>query len=125
MIARVLVVVALLMTPARAAAQFGHPLDGQWSGERGPKEKPVRLLLDLDWTGSEITGRINPGQRDEAKVTRVTIDYGDVSSWVVKMEAEGGITVDARLENIGAYRRILRGSWTHGGRKDQFTLTRN
>ena len=42
-------------------AQFGHPLKGQWSGEWGPKDKPNRLLLDLDWDGKEITGVINPG----------------------------------------------------------------
>ena len=128
--------VATLLTclalPAATSAQFGHPLDGLWSGQGGPKDKPNRLLLDLDWNGKEITGVINPGAT-EATITKVTIDYSDPSSWVVKMEAMGKdpsgkpalIVVDGRLENIGAYRRIFRGTWTEGGRKGPFIVTRN
>jgi hypothetical protein len=105
--------------------QFGHPLDGQWSGEWGPADKPSRLLLDLDWNGKEITGTINPGQPTAAKITRVTVDFTEVGAWTVKMEAEGKIAVDARLENLGAYRRVLRGTWMQGGQKAPFTVTRN
>jgi hypothetical protein len=68
-----------------------------------------------------------------AIVKSVTIDYSNSSSWVVKLEAEGRdaagklvqITVDARLENIGAYRRLLRGTWTQGSQKGAFIVTRN
>jgi hypothetical protein len=123
---------AWLALPAAAAAQFGHPLDGQWSGQWGPKEKPSRLLLNLDWDGKTITGVINPGP-SAAIVKRVTVDYSDLSSWAVKLEAEGKdasgkavlIVVDGRLENIGAYRRILRGMWMQGNQKGEFVLTRN
>ena len=121
----VVLLAALAALPALAAAQFGHPLDGQWSGEWGPREKPMRLLLDLDWNGKEITGTINPGQPGQATITRVTVDYTEVDAWTVKMEAEGKIAVDARLENLGAYRRVLRGTWMQGGQKGQFVLTRN
>jgi hypothetical protein len=124
MSARLAVGLALLV-PALLLAQFGHPLDGQWSGEWALQDKPVRLLLDLDWDGTTISGRINPGQPSEAAITKVTIDYSDVGSWAVKIEAAGNIAVDARLENIGAYRRVLRGTWTQGGRKAAFTVTRN
>lgn len=121
-----------LALPAAALAQFGHPLDGQWSGEWGPKDKPNRLLLNLDWDGKDITGAINPGP-NAATVRKVIVDYSDPSSWVVKMEAEGKdasgkpvpIVVDGRLENIGAYRRIFRGTWTQGGQKGEFVVTRN
>jgi hypothetical protein len=128
--------VATLLTclalPSATSAQFGHPLDGLWSGEWGPKDKPNRLLLDLDWNGKEITGVINPGA-NAAAITNVTIDYSNSSSWVVKIEATGKdpsgkpapIVVDGRLENIGAYRRIFRGTWTEGGRKGPFIVTRN
>jgi hypothetical protein len=127
-----LVLVACLALPAALAAQFGHPLDGQWSGEWGPKEKPNRLLLNLDWDGTAITGEINPGA-GAAPIRSVTIDFADPASWVVKMTAEGRdaagkpvpIAVDGRLENIGAYRRILRGTWTQGGQKGPFVVTRN
>ena len=126
------VVLALLLSSAALSAQFGHPLAGQWSGEWGPKDKPNRLLLNLDWDGKAITGQINPGP-NAAKVTNVTFDYSDPSSWVVKLEAEGKtasgtplrILVDGRLENIGAYRRVLRGTWTQGGQKGEFHVTRN
>jgi hypothetical protein len=51
----------------------------------------------------------------------------------VKLEAEGKdasgkavpIVVDGRLENIGAYRRLLRGTWMQGSQKGEFVLTRN
>ena len=131
-IVQALVVLALLTLPGVASAQFGHPLDGQWSGEWGPKEKPNRLLLNLDWDGTAITGAINPGPNGAA-VKKVTVDASDPSSWIVKLEAEGKdasgkpvrIEVDGRLENIGAYRKILRGTWTQAGQKGEFLVTRN
>jgi hypothetical protein len=123
---------ACLTLPAIATAQFGHRLDGQWSGQWGPKDKPIRLLLNLDWDGKTITGVINPGP-NAATVKTVTIDYSDPSAWVVKLEAERKdssgkvipITVNGRLENIGAYRRIFRGTWMEGNQKGDFVVTRN
>ena len=118
--------------PMSAVAQFGHPLDGLWSGQWGPRDKPIRLLLDLDWDGTSITGVINPGP-NAATVRRVTFDYSDPAAWLVKLEAEGKdpagspipIRVDGRLENIGAYRRVFRGTWTQGNQKGEFVVTRN
>jgi hypothetical protein len=129
---RFALLLATLALPASAAAQYGHPLDGVWSGQWGPKDKPNRLLLDLDWDGKAITGVINPGA-NAATVRNVTIDYSDPSSWAVKIEADGKdvsgkpvpIAVVGRLENIGAYRRIFRGTWTQGREKADFVLTRN
>jgi len=121
-----------LALPATAAAQFGHPLDGVWSGQWGPQDRPNRLLLELDWDGKTITGVINPGP-SAATVKSVTIDHSDPSSWTIRLEAEGRdasgkpvpIVVNGRLENIGAYRRVFRGTWTQGGRKGPFVVTRN
>ena len=123
---------ALLVVSNPAAAQFGHPLKGQWSGYWGPKDNPNRLLLDLNWDGKEITGRINPGP-SAATVKKVTFDYSDVTKWKVQMEAEGKdasgkpvqIKVDGVLENIGAYYRLFHGTWTEGGKSGEFTVTRN
>ena len=125
-------VAALMTMPAPATAQFGHPLKGQWSGQWGPPDNLNRLLLDLQWDGKEITGRINPGP-NAATVTKVTFDYSDVTKWKVQMQAEGKdasgkpvqIRVDGILENLGAYNRLFHGTWTEGGRKGEFTLTRN
>ncbi|MGH9253392.1 MAG: hypothetical protein ACRD3C_02355 [Vicinamibacterales bacterium] len=129
---RLATLLTVLALPATALAQYGHPLHGQWSGEWGPKGKPTRVLLSLEWDGKTITGVVNPGP-SAATVKRVTVDHTDPSSWIVKMEAEGKdasgkpvpIVVDGRLENIGAYRRIFRGTWTQGGQKGDFVVTRN
>jgi hypothetical protein len=121
-----------LAAPAALEAQFGHPLKGQWSGEWGPKDKPNRLLLNLDWDGKEITGTINPGP-NAATVKSVAIDYSNPSAWGVKLTAEGKdasgkvvpISVDGKLENLGAYMRHFHGTWTQGGQKGEFVVTRN
>ena len=127
------VVAALLVVPAAAVAQFGHPLKGQWSGEWGPPGSPNRLLLDLHWDGKAITGTINPGTPTAAKVTKVIFDNSTDEAWKVQSEAEGKdasgqpvrITVDGTLDNIGAYRRQFHGTWAQGGQKAPFSLTRN
>ena len=131
-IIRVVAVVCALALPLVAEAQFGHPLKGQWSGEWGPKDKPNRLLLNFEWDGKEITGAINPGP-NAAVVKSVVFDYTNPSAWGVKIMAEGkdasgkplAITVDGKLENIGAYMRHLHGTWTQGGQKGEFAVTRN
>jgi len=129
---KLLAAAVVIALPALASAQFGHPLKGQWSGEWGPKENPTRLLLDIHWDGKELTGRINPGTPAEGTLKKVTIDYSPVTSWKVQMEAEGKdagkvvpIRVDGTLENLGAYYKVFHGTWTQGGRKGEFTVTRN
>ena len=131
-IVQIAMVVCALAAPAALQAQFGHPLKGQWSGEWGPKAKPNRLLLNFDWDGKEITGTINPGPT-AAVVKSVVFDYTNPSSWGVKITAEGkdaagkpvAITVDGKLENIGAYMKHLHGTWTQGGQTGDFAVTRN
>lgn len=129
---RTVIVALALALPAVAIAQFGHPLKGQWSGQWGPTNNPNRLLLDLHWDGKAITGTINPGPA-AATVKSVTFDYADPSAWGVKLTAEGkdasgkpvAISVDGKLENIGAYTKLFHGTWTQGGQKGDFTVTRN
>jgi hypothetical protein len=130
---RVTALAVVLAVPAAAWAQFGHPLKGQWSGQWGPSNNPIRLLLDLHWDGKEITGAINPGADNAAVVKSVTFDYTNPAAWKVKMQAEGkdpsgkpvSITVDGTLENLGAYTKVFHGNWTQGGQKGEFTVTRN
>ena len=124
--------VLMLALPTAAGAQFGHPMKGQWSGEWGPKNNPNRILLNLDWDGKDITGVINPGPT-AATVKSVTFDYANPSAWVVKIQAEGKdaagkpvtVSVDGKLENLGAYSKLYHGTWTQGGQKGDFTVTRN
>ena len=75
---------------------------------------------------------INPGP-EAATIKSVTFDYTDPTAWVVKMTAEGKdaggkpvqISVDGKLENIGAYTKLFHGTWTQSGKKSEFTVTRN
>jgi hypothetical protein len=127
------VLVCLIALPAITFAQFGHPMKGQWSGEWGSKNNPNRLLLDLAWDGKELTGKINPGTATEGTVKKVTFDYSAVDSWKVQLEGEAKdasgkvvpVKVDGTLENLGAYSKLFHGTWTQGGQKGDFTLTRN
>jgi hypothetical protein len=129
----VVVIAAVLALPAVAAAQFGHPLKGQWSGQRGTGENQTRLLLDFGWDGKEISGRINPGSDTEGTVKKATFDYSNVDAWKVTIDAEGKdasgkvvpIRIEGTLENLGAYYRLFHGTWTQGGQKTPFTVTRN
>ncbi len=120
-----------LMLPGTASAQFGHPLDGQWSGGWG-KTQENRILLNLDWDGKQITGVINPGP-NQLTVTKTDIDFSNPEAWKVHMTAEGkdaagkasNVTIDGTLENIGVYYKIFRGTWTQGAQKSDFLVTRN
>ena len=121
-----------LALPLVAQAQFGHPMKGQWSGQWGPAASPNRLLLNLEWDGKDITGVINPGP-EAATIKSVAFDYTDPTAWVVKITAEGKdaagkvvqISVDGKLENIGAYTKLFHGTWMQSGKKGDFTVTRN
>ncbi len=119
-----------LAVAAAADAQYGHPLKGSWSGDWGPtKETRNRLLLQLNWDGKAITGTINPGPT-AVSLQKATLDP---SNWTVHFEAEGKdqsgravrYVVDGKLENLGAYNRVLSGTWTQGGVKGDFRVVRN
>jgi hypothetical protein len=83
----------------------------------------------MQWDGKAITGAINPGP-NVLTLTKATLD---AATWMVHLEAEGKdsagkpsqAVVDGKLENIGAYRRVLSGTWAQGGRKGDFRIVRN
>jgi hypothetical protein len=127
---RALVCLACLVAASNAPAQFGHPLKGSWSGDWGPnKEQRTRVLLQMQWDGKAITGAINPGP-NALTLTKATLD---AATWMVHLEAErkegaakpSQAVIDGKLENIGAYRRVLSGTWTQNGQKGQFRLVLN
>ena len=57
----------------------------------------------------------------------------DPSTWMFRFEAEAKdrsgqsirYLVEGKLENLGAYNRVLSGSWSQGGVKGDFRLVRN
>ena len=125
-----LAIVIVALSAPMAAAQYGHPLKGTWSGDWGPnKETRHRLLLELNWDGKTITGMINPGP-NAVPLQKTSLDP---STWTVRFEADGkgpsGATIryliEGKIENLGAYRRVLTGTWTQGAERGDFRLTRN
>ena len=131
MMRRILSTIVIITAMSIAlVAQYGHPLKGSWSGDWGPnKETRNRVLLELNWDGKAITGTINPGP-NAVTLQRATVDP---ATWTVHLEAQGkdqggravAYVIDGKIENLGAYNRILSGTWTQGGVKGDFHLTRN
>jgi hypothetical protein len=127
---------ACLGIAVTAFAQFGHPLSGSWSGDWGPtKDKRERLLIQMHYDGKQVTGAINPGP-NAFPLKTVTVVPGNEANpgvWSIKMEADGKdasgkpvtILVDGKLENLGSPNRVLSGTWSQGGVKGDFKLTRN
>jgi hypothetical protein len=129
-IRRVPILLIALVMAAPARAQFGHPLKGTWSGDWGPtKDDQKHVVLELNWDGKAITGRINPGPKAVA-MTKATLDP---ATWGVHIEADGKdaagkpehYAIDGTLENIGAYQRVLSGTWVQGAVKGTFKVVRN
>jgi hypothetical protein len=125
-----LVALSLLLLAAPALAQFGHPLKGTWSGDWGAsKDSRTHVVLEMNWDGKQITGNINPGPRAVAMKTATL----NPDTWLVHIEAEGKdasgqmvhYVIDGKLENIGAYQRVLSGTWTEGSKKSDFKVVRN
>jgi hypothetical protein len=123
-------VLAAVLIAAPALAQFGHPLKGTWSGDWGPtKENRTHVVLELNWDGKAITGNINPGPK-AVPLKRAELNP---DTWGVHLEGDGKdatgavvhYVIDGKLENIGAYQRVLSGTWTEGNKKGDFRVVRN
>ena len=129
-IRRVPILLIALMITAPALAQFGHPLKGTWSGDWGPtKESRTHVVLELNWDGRTITGNIYPGP----KAVAIQKAMLDPATWAVHLEGDGKdaegkpvhYTIDGTLANIGAYQRVMTGTWTQGAKKGDFKVVRN
>ena len=113
-----------------AVAQEGHPLIGTWSGEWGPsRAERTPALIVMEWKTTALSGVINPGYPDEAKIRVGTLDS---TKWTLHLEADSKdergnpvkVIIDGKLENIGSFNRTLTGTWTRGNVKGDFKLTR-
>ena len=122
-----------------ALAQNGFPLKGSWSGDWWLKVgQENHILLDFDWDGKTLKGVLNPGTEDVV-LQNLSLEppAGGVQRamdpWVLHFEADVKDTsdrvihhvVDGKLQNIGAYRKFVTGTWMAGNEKGEFKIVRN
>jgi len=130
LVRRTTITLAAVLLAAPVLAQFGHPLKGTWSGDWGPtRDNRTHVVLELNWDGKAITGNINPGPK------AVPLKKAELNpeTWGVHLEGDGKdatgavvhYVIDGKLENIGAYQRVLSGTWTEGSKKGDFKVVRN
>jgi len=135
----VVCLLACLLLVAPAFAQMGYPLKGSWSGDWWLKKGAENhVLLDFDWDGKTLKGMLNPGT-DNVVMQQVSLEppTGGVARamdpWILHFEADvkdasGRIVhhvVDGKLQNIGAYRKFITGTWATGNQKGEFKVVRN
>jgi hypothetical protein len=118
------VIVACLWLAVAADAQEGFPLDGTWRGEWGPEGGKSTVVIVMKWDGKAVSGMINPGPN----VVRFSGPVLEPSDWTVHIEAQGRdgqpMVIDAKLDDIGSYRRTLTGTWQQAGVDHPFTMAR-
>jgi len=106
-------------------SQQGHPLTGTWTGDWGATStQRNQVIFVMNWDGKNITGLINPGP-DSIPIASVFLDP---TTWTVRIEADTKTKVhifaEGKLEDLGSYHRIIKGSWTQGSTKGDFKITR-
>src|SRR5687767_11229251 len=103
-------VLSALLLASVAHAQEGHPMSGVWVGDwtlNGAEQK--RVVVVLDWMGTELSGTINPGL-DAIPIKSASVDPAD---WSLHLEADArnslgqpvGYVIDGKLDDIGASNR--------------------
>lgn len=124
------VICAVALSALAAFAQEGHPLTGTWHGEWSPAPgQQTRIVLYMKWDTKNIVGMINPGPHS----VPLTVATLDAEHWTVHLEGETEdkagnpvhISAEGKLGNIGSYNRTIAGSWTQGGVKGDFKVTRD
>jgi hypothetical protein len=126
MLARLLLLAAVLGLSAPMLAQTGHPAKGSWSGDfiAGDSEKSrVRLLIDA--LNGELSGTVNPGRNG---VDMSTVEL-DAASWTLTIRApmpDGELVLTGTLSNLGSWNnRKYIGTWSMGNEKGNFDFTLN
>jgi hypothetical protein len=118
-----------------SSAQEGHPLVGSWHGNWGlnaTDRKDITVIIDYTPDGAGVTGIVNPGY-DHAPLQNMVLTIPKPTDWLFKFEVElkdrsGKVTrylADGKLDQIGYDQRTMKGTWTAGTTKGDFTLTRD
>ncbi len=138
-ILRMISLLGCVLLVAPAFAQMGHPLKGSWSGDWWLKKgEENHVLLDFDWDGKTLQGMLNPGT-DNVTLQKLALEppSGGVAKamdpWTLHFEADVKDTsgrmvhhvVDGKLQNIGAYRKFITGTWMAGTQRGEFKVVRN
>ena len=129
------VLAGLALVGPGSSAQEGHPLVGSWHGNWGlnaTDRKDITVIIDYTPDGAGVTGLVNPGF-DHAPLQNMVLTIPKPTDWHVKFEVElkdrtGKVTryaADGKLDQIGYDQRTLKGTWTTGATKGDFTLTRD
>jgi hypothetical protein len=114
---------------APAFAQQGHPLTGTWQGDWGTSDKDHNFLtVVMEWDGKALNGVANPGP-DSTPITHLVLNS---SNWSVDIDMAlkdaKGQTVQFKgkgtISDLGSQTRAIKGTWTAGNQKGNFTLTR-
>lgn len=119
----------MFVTLAAAIAQEGHPMTGSWVGDWGltPAERN-RVVVVIEWTGSELVGSINPGPN----AIPIRTATADPSDWSLHAEADatndGGqpvtYVIDGTIDDLLKYNRTITGTWQVGETVGDFSITR-
>ena len=102
---------------------------GSWVGDWGPNaQERHRVVIVLEWKGSEFVGTINPGPNG-IPIKRATVNPSD---WSLRLEADGvdaqggpvPYVIEGKIDDIGTYNRTLAGTWRAGAVQGNFSITR-
>ena len=81
-------------------------------------------MLALDWDGTAISGRINPGA-EQVVLNNASMDP---DGWTIHLEAESSsgtrYVIDGSIQNLGWTTRSIVGTWTEGDTTGDFEITR-
>lgn len=112
-----------------ALGQEGHPMSGSWVGDWGlTAQDRNRVVIILEWVGTELVGTINPGPNAiPLKTARANPD-----DWSLHAEADGldaagrsvSYTLDGSIDDLGTYNRTIAGTWKVGNNTGDFSITR-
>jgi hypothetical protein len=121
---------ALLAALLPVTAQEGHPLTGTWHGNWGPNATDrTDVTFVMEWDGDNISGIINPGF-DVMRIQNARLEH---PGWKVHLETDAKdaagktvhVVIDGVIENVTYARRQIVGTWTQGGRSNDFKLVRD
>ncbi len=124
-----IIFVCSLMLAGYLSAQEGHPMSGSWVGDWSVDNSiRHRVVVILEWNGSEVIGVVNPG----ANSIPIVSSRVDPMKWSLHFVAEGrnssGTTVsyeaEGTIDDLGTYNRTISGSWKVNGQDGDFSITR-